>query len=232
VNLVLPPVPENPVRPPMVDLPGEEPFRIDTVDGHSLEARLRLPSDARRAVVLCHPHPLYGGTMHNAVIVAVAKTLAQADEPTAVLRFNFRGVERSSGRYSEGQGEKLDVLAAIDGLRNMNPRMDISVVGYSFGSWVGMRAAWEHPEVERLALIAPAARVFSYVEDQECRRPLPTFIAVGDQDGFASVDSVRKLASYLGAHLDIIHGADHFFVGYRRTLATRLMFFIAPTMGK
>lgn len=187
-----------------------------------------MPPNARRAVVLCHPHPLYGGTMHNAVIVAMAKAMADAGDPVGSLRFNFRGVEGSTGRYSEGQGEKLDVIAAVDGLKNLHPSVDVTIVGYSFGSWVGLRAAWDHPEVDRVALIAPAARIFSYAEDQECRRPLPTEILVGDKDDFVSVPSARKLASYLGAQLHVIDGADHFFVGHRRIVAKMLLPFVAP----
>ncbi|PKN50149.1 MAG: alpha/beta hydrolase [Deltaproteobacteria bacterium HGW-Deltaproteobacteria-20] len=228
MSLALPPPPEHPTRPPPVAISGEEPFRIETSDGQSLEARLRLPSDVRRVVVLCHPHPLYGGTMHNAVIVALAKALADAGGNVGSLRFNFRGVEGSTGGYEEGRGEKLDVIAAVDGLRNLHPHVDVTIVGYSFGSWVGLRAAWDHPEVDRVALIAPAARIFSYAEDQECRRPLPTEIIVGDKDDFVPVTSARKLARYLGAQLHVIDGADHFFVGYRRVVAKMLLPFVAP----
>ena len=225
----LPPPPEHPVRPPRVAIAGEERLRLDTSDGQTLEALGRLPSDARRVVVLCHPHPLYGGTMHNAVIVAMTKAVAEArSDEVGTLRFNFRGVEGSTGRYSAGSGEKLDVIAAVDGLRNEMPNVEISLVGYSFGSWVGLRAAWDHPEVDRVALIAPAVRIFRYVEDNECRRPLPTEIAVGDQDDFVKVSAARNLARYLGAQLHVIDGADHFFVGYRTTVAKTLLSFVAP----
>lgn len=225
----LPPPPEHPVRPPHTSIAGEVALRLETADGESLEALGRLPSNARRVVVLCHPHPLYGGTMHNAVIVAMAKALAEvSDDDVGTLRFNFRGVEGSSGRYTAGSGEKLDVIAAVDGLRNEMPNADVSIVGYSFGSWVGLRAAWEHPEVERVALVAPAVRIFRYGEGQECRRPLPTEVVVGDHDEFVAVHAARNLARYLGAQLHVVDGADHFFVGHRRTVAKMLLPFVAP----
>jgi len=168
--------------------------------------------------------------MHNAIVVALAKTLAEAGgQEVGTLRFNFRGVEASTGRYADGEGEKLDVIGAVDALRNMMPNVPVTVVGYSFGSWVGLRAAWEQEEVERVALIAPAARIFRYAEqDGECRRPLPTEILVGDRDEFVSVASARNLARYLGAQLHVLDGADHFFVGQRRLVAKMLLPFVAP----
>ncbi len=224
----LPPIPDNPVRPPHVVLAGEQAHWLETSDGQSLEALARLPSGVSRAVVICHPHPLYGGTMHNAVVIALAKALKEAGDDVGTIRFNFRGVERSSGRYTAGEGEKLDVIAAVDGLRNQMPNAAVSVVGYSFGSWVGLRAAWAHPEVERVALIAPAVRIFRYAEKLECRRPMPTEVVVGDHDDFVDVPSARKLARYLGAQLHVIKGADHFFVGFRTFVARTLLPFVAP----
>ncbi len=225
----LPPVPEHPVRPPHVRIRGEVSFRLDTADGESLEALGRLPSGAHRIVILCHPHPLYGGTMHNAIVVALAKGLAEHDgEEVGTLRFNYRGVEGSSGRYSSGAGEKVDVLSAIDGVRNEMPHADVSLAGYSFGSWVGLRAAWEHPEVNRVALVAPAVRVFRFQEHEECRRPLPAEVLVGDRDEFVSVSAARGLSRYLGAQLHVLDGADHFFVGHRKAVDRMLRPFLAP----
>lgn len=229
----LPPVPKNPVRPPSVRLVGEEAWTLDTVDGERLEARGRVTATASRVVVLCHPHPLYGGTMHNAVIVALARRLLDGDPAeVSFLRFNFRGVEASSGVHLHGVGEKLDVLAAIDGVLNISPSAQVTVVGYSFGSWVGLRAAWEHPEVQRVALIAPAVRVLNYEEAAECRRPLPTEVVVGDRDEFVDVTQARTLARSIGARLHVIDGADHFFVGHRRLVTQTILPFIAPEMAQ
>ena len=167
--------------------------------------------------------------MHNAIVVALAKALGAFGDDVGSLRFNFRGVEKSTGRYGEGEGEKLDVFGAVDGLRNLFPHASLSVVGYSFGSWVGLRTAWEHEEVERVALIAPAARIFPYMEQEgECRRSLPTEMVVGDSDAFVSLDAARDIARHLGARLHVMPGADHFFVGQRRQVAALLLPFLIP----
>lgn len=177
--------------------------------------------------------------MHNAVIVDLVKSIAEARTrigATATLRFNFRGVGRSTGRHSEGQGEHLgevvDVIAAVDAVLNAlssdGASLQVSIVGYSFGSWVGLRAAWAHPEVERVVLIAPPIRILSHSEDTECRRPLPTEIVVGDRDSFAPIDSVRSLARYLGARLHTIVGADHFFANHRKDMVEAVLPHLAP----
>src|SRR5262245_45273328 len=100
-----------------------------------LEALFR-PSPAAApawAAVVCHPHPLYGGTMHNKVVFHVDKVLSGAGLP--VLRFNFRGVGMSSGRYGDGEGETEDVIAALDYMAARFPQARLLVAGFSFGSW-------------------------------------------------------------------------------------------------
>src|SRR5580658_3520147 len=92
----LPPPPANPERSPPATVAGEELVTVEGLPGQpSLEARVRAPAGAKRAVVLCHPHPLYGGTMHSAVVLALGKVLAEAGEGVATLRFNYRGVGAS-----------------------------------------------------------------------------------------------------------------------------------------
>src|SRR5947209_12870498 len=131
----LPPPPANPERSPPASVQGEELITLDGISGGPrLEARLRAPAAARRAVVLCHPHPLYGGTMHSAVVLAIAKVLAErGGEKVAHLRFNYRGVPGSEGRYGEGIGEIDDARAAIRAMRAAAPRAKLTVCGYSFG---------------------------------------------------------------------------------------------------
>src|SRR5579863_9189745 len=108
----LPPPPSSPPTSPPVRIAGEEDLTI--AGPVALEARVRASADAERAVLLCHPHPLYGGTMHSAVIVAIARALAQrGGERVATLRFNYRGVGASEGAYGAGEGEALDALAAL-----------------------------------------------------------------------------------------------------------------------
>ena len=225
----LPPPPAKPDRPPPRILDGEASIRLHTIDGVHLESLGRLPSHATRAVILCHPHPLYGGTMSNALILTLTRMIAeQGSEDLATLRFNFRGVEGSEGRYDEGHGELLDVKAAIAHVKNTLPHAKLSVVGYSFGSWVGLRAAWTCPEVERIALVAPAIRFSEEALDRAERRPLPTEIVLGDRDSFVDVPEARRLAERLGARLHVIDGADHFFVRQRRLVGTMLLPFVVP----
>jgi alpha/beta superfamily hydrolase len=204
-------------------------MRFATVDGVSLEALGRFPAGAGRAVVLCHPHPLYGGTMHNALVVTFARVLAErGGEDVATLRFNFRGVEGSDGRHDGGEAELLDVLGAVDALRRELPETRLSLLGYSFGSWVALRAALEHDAVERVALVAPATRLFESFDPSRPRRSLPVEILCGDRDAFVHVPAARGLAGALGARLHLVEGADHLFLRHRAVAARTLLAFLAP----
>src|ERR1700704_4869257 len=100
------------------------------------------------AAVVCHPHPLFGGTMHNKVVYQTAKTLHRFGLP--VLRFNFRGVGLSDGAYDKGRGEVEDVAAALDFLTGKYPDVPLLLAGFSFGSWVGLRAGCSDSRVMEL----------------------------------------------------------------------------------
>jgi alpha/beta superfamily hydrolase len=235
----LPPPPENPSLSPPASVAGEELVTLPGLDGEpSLEARVRAPSGARRAVVLCHPHPLYGGTMHSAVVLAIAKVLAEkgreggegGEENHAVahLRFNYRGVGASGGRYGEGLGEIEDTRAAIRALRARAPGAKMSVCGYSFGTFVGLRAAVIEGGVERVTLVAPAVRVFHFVKEDGAAFQGRLAIFVGDADEFCDVSEAEELARDLGARLTVVPGADHYFLKSRRKLAEAVVPVVAP----
>ena len=134
----LPPPPANPEQSPPATVAGERLVTIPGFDGGpSLEARVRAPAGAKRAVVLCHPHPLYGGTMHSAVVLAIAKVLAErGGSDVAHLRFNYRGVGASEGTYGGGLGEIDDARAAIRALRAEAPRAKVSVCGWPSGKGI------------------------------------------------------------------------------------------------
>jgi uncharacterized protein len=222
----LPPPPSSPEFPPAITLAGEQACVLWTTDGLALEGLARLPSTASRAVVLCHPHPLYGGSMHNAIIVVIARALREAGgDEAGTLRFNYRGVQGSEGRYDDGDGEERDVLSAIDAVQRDLPEARVSVIGYSFGSWVGLRAAIAHEAVDRVGLVAPAARIFKYPE-LASPRALPIEIVVGDHDQFVQVGDARALAERLGARITVIEGADHYFVKQRRVVADAIVPFL------
>ena len=111
-----------------------------------LEANLREPDPPPRgAVVVCHPHPVYGGTMDNRIVYRAAKAAAAAG--FAALRFNFRGTGQSTGLFDQGIGEKEDAAAAIRWLEGRYPGLPMALIGYSFGAWVGLQVAHSDPGV-------------------------------------------------------------------------------------
>jgi hypothetical protein len=229
----LPEPPVNPVRSPEVWIPAETRFTLPGLPGEpALEAAMRLPRDAQRGVVLCHPHPLYGGTMHSAVILAIAKVLAElAPDSTATLRFNYRGVPGSQGTYEKGLGEVNDVRAAIRELRaNLGQSAPITLVGFSFGTWVGLRGAAAEGGIERVGLIAPAVRIFTFVREDAARFQGRLAMYLGTEDDFCSVEEAQALAADLGASLELFEGFEHYFLKGRRRLAERVVRFAVPEL--
>src|SRR5579859_1647500 len=212
----LPPPPLHPELPPEVRIGGEEELFFRTDDGLSLQALANLPASAARVAVLCHPHPLYGGTMHNAIVVVVAKRLLErglggpngASVATGWLRLNYRGVGKSEGSYGGGKTEVQDVLAAFAEVRKRAPRAKVSLVGYSFGAGVGYRAAVMDGAVDNVALVAPSPRL---MQGSLGEFKGPTEIIAAAQDQFCSREETAELAQRLGAAVKVIEGADHYF---------------------
>lgn len=161
--------------------------------------------------LVCHPHPLYGGTMHNKVVYQAAKALHSRG--ATVLRFNFRGVGRSEGAHDNGSGEQDDVRAAIDYLATEFPGRPVFLAGFSFGSWVGLRVGCGDERVERLiGLGLPVDNVdMSFLKS--CLKP--KLIIQGGNDPFGSRPKLEALFAALPEPktLAIVEGADHFFTG-------------------
>jgi len=161
------------------------------------------------AALVCHPHPLYGGTMHNKVVYQAAKALHQRGAP--VLRFNFRGAGHSEGEHDKGAGEQGDVRAALDYLAAEFPGKPIVLAGFSFGSSVGLRVGCQDARVSRLiALGLPVNNAdASYL--RECAKP-KLFIQ-GGRDEFGSREKLEAVyaTSPEPKKLVFIDGADHFF---------------------
>jgi alpha/beta superfamily hydrolase len=232
----LPPPPLHPELPPEVRVPGEEEVFFITEDGVQIQALAHLPAEARRVAVLCHPHPLYGGTMHNAIVVVVAKRLrelgqgAGPGEPSAAgwLRLNYRGVGKSGGSYGNGKSEVSDVRAAFAEVRRRSPRAKLSLVGYSFGAGVGYRAAVMDGHVDNIALVAPSPRLMHGVLGEFAG---PIQIVAASQDQFCDPPETTELAQRLGASVKVIEGADHYFVRFRREVASLVVSFIAPELS-
>jgi alpha/beta superfamily hydrolase len=179
-----------------------------------LEARLREPESGkiRGGAVLCHPHPVYGGSMDNRVVYHAAK--AAAREGFAALRFNFRGVGASTGAFDYGVGEKDDVTAAIDWLAAKYPRLPLALVGYSFGAWVGLQVAVSDRRVRALVGLGLPLDVYSL--DFLIDNTKPALYIVGTQDEFCSLDSLSRLSRRLkpSSSVQILEGSDHFFTGH------------------
>ena len=221
IDRLPPPVP-NPIRSPAVSVSGEVPEMIGT-----LEACVHAPASPRRAVLICHPHPLYGGSMHSPVPLSLAKTLAnRAGDTVAWARFNFRGVGKSAGSYGNGAGELDDALAVIARLREVAPGVPVAACGHSFGSWIAMRAACVAPGVDRVLMIAPSTRFFDFPETLSFAGTRTIFL--GDQDEFCDVDEGRALAGRLGATFRVFPGFDHHFTKSRRAVAEAALPVVAP----
>jgi hypothetical protein len=165
--------------------------------------------DHALAAVVCHPHPLYGGTMHNKVVHRMASVLHGLD--AAVLRFNFRGAGRSQGKFDGGDGELEDARAALAFLRSRYAGARCWAAGFSFGSWVAARLAASEPDVERLVLTAPPVRTQSF----EVLRTstVPKLVLQGTRDDVCPLEALElEYATWAGPkELVRIHSANHFF---------------------
>jgi alpha/beta superfamily hydrolase len=179
-----------------------------------LEAILWKPvAQGRRpsAALVCHPHPLFGGTMHNKVVYQTAKTLDALG--LSVLRFNFRGAGLSGGAHDRGRGEQGDVKAAIDFLAEEFPGVPLLVAGFSFGCWVGLRVGCADERVQELiGMGAPVnSSDFSYL--QNCEKP--KLFVHGANDEHGQIGKVEALVKSLPGEnqLVVVGEADHFFAG-------------------
>ncbi len=191
-----------------------------------LEARLWEPEgrEPRGAALCCHPHPLYGGTMNNRVIYRAAKGAAEAG--CAALRFNFRGVGASTGSYSQGAGERKDVAALLDWLRNEYPNLPLALIGFSFGAWVGLQVACHDPRVQTLIGLGVPLKSydFEFLIDNE----KPSLYIVGTRDEFCPRNQMELLARRLPPNSAVswVEGADHFFTHQVDQIQNRIKGFL------
>ncbi len=176
-----------------------------------IEGLLDDPDAAPIAVaVVCHPHPLQGGAMQNKVAYMLAR--AFNDMGALSLRFNFRGVGKSAGKFDNGIGETADALAAIDWLSAQHPGLPLWLGGFSFGSYVALRTQSQRP-VRRLVTVAPAVERFdtSDIVLPAC----PWLLMQGDADDVVSPEAVLAWAQALKSppRIEVMSGAGHFFHG-------------------
>jgi alpha/beta superfamily hydrolase len=190
----------------------------------ALEALVDAPRAAPRAVaVVCHPHPLHGGTMHNKVVHTLAKSFVGLG--AATVRFNFRGVGGSAGSYADGAGELDDALAvAAWGTREW-PGVPLYLAGFSFGAAVALRAAVLHSPRGLVTVALPVARVPADLATPAC----PWLVVHGGVDEIVALDAVRtRLASFAPPpKLVVVEGATHFFHGKLTVLGKEVTDFLA-----
>jgi len=190
-----------------------------------LEALLNTGApDALYSVVVAHPHPLFGGTMHNKVVYHAAKAFSSCGLP--VLRFNFRGAGLSEGAHDDGRGEIEDVQAAVDWLEK-EYALPVIFAGFSFGSNVGLRACCGDARVRGLCGIGlpilAEGRAYTYNFLPGCG-PVPKLFVIGDHDAFApreALDAALETALQ-PKRIVWVEGADHFFAGVAGSPAPKL----------
>lgn len=195
--------------------------------GH-LEAILWSPPQGNAppvAALVCHPHPLFRGTMHNKVVYQAAKSLDELG--LAVLRFNFRGAGASEGKHDRGQGERDDVHAALDFLVKEFPGTPLLLAGFSFGCWVGLRVGCEDVRVTELIGIGAPVNDSDFSYLSECEKP--KLFVQGSEDQFGSIDKLKVLvASLPGANqVRTVQSADHFFTGKLDQLGAAIAAWVA-----
>jgi uncharacterized protein len=189
----------------------------------TLEGLLANPGGSAPAAVVCHPHPLYGGSMRNNVVEAILEAMWQSGYAT--LRFNFRGVGASEGEHDGGPGEVDDAVAAMTfllaqpGVR----KEDAAMTGYSFGAMVALSAGYERAEIARIVAVAlPLAMADARIPDGASK---PLLLVSGDRDSYSPVAGLQALKSKIGdsARLEVIAGTDHFFGGGEAELSRAIV---------
>jgi len=163
-----------------------------------------------RVAVICHPHPLHGGTMHNKVVFRMARAARQAG--SAVIRFNFRGVGASQGQYDEGRGEQDDLRAAIAYAHDRYPGLPLVLGGFSFGSRVALRVSCGEPGVERVVSVGTPVEHFDWTFLSGCACPKQFVHSTNDQFGLRPTMEKVFASAADPKGLKWVESADHFFV--------------------
>ena len=163
-----------------------------------------------RAVVVTHPHPLYGGDMYNNVVEAIVKAYRERNFTT--LRINFRGVGNSEGGFDDGLGEQEDVKAALTYLQGLEKSF-IDLAGYSFGAWVNAKGLKGYEQVNRVVMVSPPVNFidFSFLD----YNPKIKLVIAGSGDDIGPPEMIQKMLSNWNPDIrfEIVQGADHFYRG-------------------
>ncbi|NHI91093.1 MAG: hypothetical protein EAX96_01235 [Candidatus Lokiarchaeota archaeon] len=177
-------------------------------------------------IIVLHPHPLYGGSMHNNVVESICEGMVENN--MIALRFNCRGVGQSQGDNPTETNGMKDVLSAIKYFNSQVEGLDsenIGFCGYSWGSKVGLEASWEHPAIKYLIGISPPLMMFSFNFLKNSTKP--KYLIVGALDQFCTIDKFNRLCKNLSnIDYDVIEGADHFYWGHEKKLKKLVIDFI------
>jgi len=180
----------------------------------AIETLVEAPAQARGIALVCHPHPLFGGTAENKVAQTLAKTLRELGYAT--LRPNFRGVGASEGGHDEGEGETEDMLAALEWARRRFGDLPVALAGFSFGAYVQTKVAARLAEAnrpaQRMVLVGTAAGFVTGARHYETGAvPADTIVIHGDRDETVPLANVLAWAQPLELPVTLVPGADHFF---------------------
>jgi alpha/beta superfamily hydrolase len=190
-----------------------------------IEAILKQPDGpVKRVAIVCHPQPLFGGTMHNKVVYRIARAFHEAG--FAALRFNFRGVGLSEGIHDEGRGEEDDLLAAMAFAEQKFPGAEVSLSGFSFGSAVMIRVACRDSSAAGLVAVGLPVSKYEFGNLAGCR--VPKLFVQGSLDEYGPVDQLERVFSGLAEpkQLVVIEGAGHFFDGHLDELSEAVSRFV------
>lgn len=176
-----------------------------------LEANLVGPTEPVKIIgIVCHPHPLYGGTMNNKVVTTVARALKNLG--LGVVRFNFRGIGKSAGSYAEAKGEIDDLIAVIHWVKQQCPEAELWLAGFSFGSYIAAKVtSMNQFNVKKLLLIAPPVNHFPFTDLPQINCPI--YIFQGDQDEVVLAAEVYQWANSLNPQPQVFRfpAVTHFF---------------------
>ena len=197
-------------------------------EGLKIEGLLNLSPNDRKASVITHPHPLYGGDMYNAIVESVTKICRK--NGYATLRFNFRGTGNSNGDrkpsdYSRWKTMQQDVLSAIHFIKEKGIDA-VSLAGYSFGAWVNAHTNFEANSVQKMLMVSPPV---TFMQFEPLPIPSLELVIAGSRDDIGQPDMIRKMIDIWnpGARLEIINDADHFYSGCTHRLESILTSYLS-----
>jgi alpha/beta superfamily hydrolase len=197
-----------------------------------LEGILAIPEGAGPfpAVIVCHPHPLYGGSMDNNVVYSLSETLTRAS--LASFKFNFRGVGGSQGEFGQGIGEQEDVEAAISFISTVKEvdSKRIGLAGYSAGAGFALPVGFNDDRIRALAAVSPPFPMFTFDFLKSC--PKPKLLISGSRDDLIPIDQFLEFCQNLPEpkECESIEGADHFWWGYESNLASKVTAFFTKIL--